>query len=1235
MIFVNDFVHLHVHTEYSLLDGAVRIKDLIQRVKEYGMNSVAITDHGVMYGVIDFYKEAKENGIKPILGCEVYTAKRSRFEKEANVDSEQGHLVLLAETNAGYKNLMKIVSAGFIEGYYYKPRVDMEILGRYSEGIIALSACLSGDIPMAILNRDYERAKFLALQYDKIFGRGNFFLELQSNNIPEQNLVNSELIRLSRETGIPLVATNDVHYLNRSDYIAHDILLCIQTNKKINDENRMRFNTDQVYLKTPEEMWESFKNVPEALENTVQIASRCNVEIEFGKLHLPEYKLPDGVDHFEYLKNLCYEGLKQRYGENAGQDKVERLEYELSTIRQMGYTDYFLIVWDFIKYAKDNGIMVGPGRGSGAGSLVAYCLGITNIDPLKYNLLFERFLNPERVSMPDLDIDFCYERRQEVIDYVVKKYGEDRVAQIITFGTMAARAVIRDVGRALDIPYAEVDAIAKMIPFQLGMTIDRALELNPELEQIYDENPKIQELIDMSRLFEGMPRHASTHAAGVVISRDPIVEYVPLQKNEDVITTQFPMGVLEELGLLKMDFLGLRTLTVLRDTASLVEKLYGVKIDFNKMEMDDPEVYKMISEGKTLGVFQLESAGMTQFMKELKPTCLEDLIAGISLYRPGPMDQIPMYLRNKNNPELIKYDHPLLKDILDVTYGCMVYQEQVMEIVRVLAGYSMGRADLVRRAMAKKKADIMIKERENFIYGITDEKGNVIVKGAIRNGVDEATANKIFDEMMDFASYAFNKSHAAAYAVIAYQTAWLKYYYPVEFMAALLNSYMGSTDKISRYVNECKLMNIDVLPPDINESNVRFNVVNGKIRFGLAAVKNVGENAALEIINERNEKGIFKDFRDFCERMAERDINKKCVESLIKCGAFDSMGIYRSKLMAAYEKIMDSIHDIRRENLKGQISLFDLSGSGKPENTKLDINIYPDIKEFPRNMLLEMEKEMLGLYVSGHPLEEYKEILLSNITLRSIDLKTDSDRIDEGINESSSELLNDGKHVTVGGIIVGKKVKATRNDNLMAFVTLEDLYGTMEIIVFPQILSRYQEILNNEHIVLIKGKLSIREDEEPKIICEEVMKMNNLKAVDKVNTNAVQGPEDQAGQNASEDANENITGNIKGNTEENIQAHNNANAKTQNDSLLNPESLKKISKLYIRLPGTAAENENTDIMKATLCLMEFFHGLTPVYFYYPDENVIKLANRKYWVNINQSLISELEERFGKDNVKLV
>ena len=1089
---MKEFVHLHVHTEYSLLDGANRVKHLIKHAGDLGMRSIAITDHGVMYGVVDFYKEAVKNGVKPIIGCEVYTAKRSRFDKQSGLDSDLGHLVLLAKNNAGYKNLMKIVSCGFIEGFYYKPRIDMEVLEKHSDGIIALSACLSGDIPKALLQGDHEKARDLALKLDGIFGRDNFYLELQINGIEEQSLVNHKLIKLSKETGIPLVATNDAHYLRRQDAKAHEILLCIQTGKSINNEDRMKFSTEELYIKSPEEMYAAFSSIPEALENSLKIADRCNVELEFNKLHLPEFKLVDDTTPFEYLRTLCYEGLKPRYGEEVGYDIRERLEFELSTINQMGYVDYFLIVWDFIKYAKDKGIIVGPGRGSAAGSLVAYCLGITNIDPLRYKLLFERFLNPERISMPDIDIDFCFERRQEVIDYVVQKYGKDRVAQIITFGTMAARAAIRDVGRALDIPYNDVDQIAKMIPFQIGMNIDKALELNPEFRKRYEEDAIIGELIDTARLLEGMPRHASTHAAGVVISKEPITEYVPLQKNDESITTQFTMGLLEELGLLKMDFLGLRTLTVIRDAVDLIAANHNRLINIDRLDMDDIEVFKLIGEGRTAGVFQLESAGMTQFMKELQPSSLEDIIAGISLYRPGPMDQIPRYIRNKNNPHQVAYDHPQLEHILDVTYGCMVYQEQVMQIVRDIGGYSMGRSDLVRRAMSKKKFDVMEKERQNFIHGIIDDKGSIVVNGAVRNGVDESVANKIFDEMMDFASYAFNKSHAAAYAVIAYQTAWLKYYYPVEFMAALLNSFLGSSDKVSEYVRECTTLGIEVLPPDINESSVRFTVVNGKIRFGLAAVKNVGENAVKGIIEERIINGSYKSFREFCERVDGRDVNKRCIESLIKCGAFDSFGIYRSKMMAVYEKLVDGIQQIRKRNTDGQISIFEIAAD--KDEVKVSGDDYPNIKEFPSKMLLSMEKEMLGLYVSGHPLREYEDEIKTYVTFFSSSLNKETDEVDVEKEMESLKGISDGAQVTVGGIITAMKTKTTKSNNLMAFVNIEDLYGTMEVIVFPAILEKFNSLLTEENIVLVNGRISIKEEDQPKIICDEVKALTKVKA---------------------------------------------------------------------------------------------------------------------------------------------
>mgnify|MGYP006286601021 CR=1 FL=1 len=1170
---LKDFVHLHLHTEYSLLDGAIRIKDLVEKAKQYGMKSIAITDHGVMYGAISFYKEAVKNGIKPILGCEVYTAKRTRFDKQAGVDSEQGHLILLAKNNTGYKNLMKLVSAGFIEGFYYRPRIDMDILKEYNEGLIALSACLSGDIPFEILNNNYEGAKKKAVLYNEIFGQDNFFLELQMNGIEEQVYVNQALLKISKETNIPVVATTDAHYLRREDARAHEILLCIQTGKNINDENRMKFANNDFYLKSPEEMNNLFKNIPEAIENSVKIADRCNVEIEFGKIHLPEYKIDsDTKSACNYLKEICIEGLKQRYGETSIDDKYQRLEYELDIIKSMGYVDYFLIVWDFIKYAKEKGIAVGPGRGSAAGSIVSYALGITNIDPIKYGLLFERFLNPERVSMPDIDIDFCYERRQEVIDYVVNKYGKDKVAQIITFGTMAARAVVRDVGRALDIPYNEVDLIAKMIPFQLDMTIDKALEINSELKKRYSEDERIKELIDTGRLLEGMQRHASIHAAGVVISKEPLTEYVPLQKNDNVIFTQFSMNLLEEIGLLKFDFLGLRTLTVIRDSIELINSVSGEKMEIDSISIEDANVFKLISEGKTSGVFQLESSGMMQFMKELKPGSLEDIIAGISLYRPGPMDQIPKYIKNKNSPEEVKYDHPILKSILNVTYGCMVYQEQVMQIVRDLAGYSMGRSDIVRRAMSKKKYDVMEKEREVF------------VKGAINKGVKREVADKIFDEMMDFASYAFNKSHAAAYALIAYQTAWLKCYYPVEFMAATLNSFMGNSDKVAKYINECKVMGIEVLPPDINESFSKFTVSNNKIRFGLNAVKNVGENAIIHLINDRQENGHFKDFRDFLERIDCSNVNKRCIESLIKCGAFDFSGVYRSKLIAVYEKMLNGISQDKKQRMSGQLSIFEMQNKNvESEKTREQ---YPDINEYSQKILLSMEKEMLGLYITGHPLSEFEDTIKSCVTLFSSDL---SDNSEDNIDEMASNNIRDGLNVTIAGIISGKKTKTTKNNNMMAFLTLEDLYGSMEIIVFPSTYQKYSDFLHLDNIIKIRGKITIKEEEEPKIICEEIMPLKY-------------------------DMNEQKTTSINRVSEQKAEYN-----------------TKRAEKLYIRINKDMEEK----MFKSIKAMFKYFSGNIPTYIYNEKEKKIMNMGREYWINMNESLISELNEKFGDENIKVV
>jgi len=1039
---MSDFVHLHVHTEYSLLDGAGRVERLVERAKDLGMKSVAITDHGVMYGVVDFYKKAKSHGIKPIIGCEVYVAARTLKDRDPKYDSSQYHLVLLVKNQEGYNNLIKLVSMGFTEGFYYKPRVDIEVLKQHSEGLVALSACLAGEVATKLLNGNYEKAKEAALRYRDIFGEENFYLEVQDHGIQEQALVNQEIVRLSKETGIPLVASNDVHYVERDDSRAHDILLCIQTGKTVEDSARLKFSGEEFYLKSHEEMYELFKYIPEAIENTNKVAEMCNMDFIFGQVHLPAFEVPEGYTSDSYIRHLCFEGLKEKYSEITDEIR-ERAEYELSVITKMGYADYYLIVWDYVRYAKDNGIMVGPGRGSGAGSLVAYCLGITNIDPLKYNLIFERFLNPERISMPDFDVDFCYERRQEVIDYVIEKYGKGRVAQIITFGTMAARGAIRDVGRALNIPYAQVDLIAKKIPFELGMTIGRALEVNPELKRLYEEDETVMQLIDMSKSVEGMPRHSSTHAAGVVISKKNVTEYVPLQMNEDVVTTQFTMGTLEELGLLKMDFLGLRTLTVIRDTVEII-KAKGLDVpDVDHLNYDDAKVYKMISDGETYGIFQLESNGMTQFMKELKPSSLEDIIAGVSLYRPGPMDQIPRYVQNKYNPEKVRYLHPKLEDILQVTYGCVIYQEQVMQVFRELGGYSMGRSDLVRRAMSKKKADVMAKERANFIHGIIED-GKIIVPGCIRNGIDADIASRIFDELAEFAKYGFNKSHAAAYAIVAYQTAWLKYYYPVEFTAALITSVMGSSGKVAEYIMHSKNLNIEILPPDINESYIKFTVSEKNIRFGLAAVKNVGINAIASIIRGRDEKGSFKSLYDFLNKVDLSYINKRTVESLIKCGAFDSLGAKRSQMLAVYEKLMDGVQEQKKRNGEGQLSLFD-----SIETTEsMEKNIYPNIEEYPQNMLLFMEKEMLGLYVSGHPLLEYKELLDRKISITTVDLMKHSD--EEDVEKNIEDLSYDGQKVIMGGLFASVKQKSTKNNSLMAFAQLEDLYGTIEVIIFPR-----------------------------------------------------------------------------------------------------------------------------------------------------------------------------------------
>ena len=1187
----NKFCHLHLHTQYSLLDGSGKIKKIIQKAKELGMDSIAITDHGVMYGCVDFYKEAVANGIKPILGCEVYVASKSMNIKHPDKENSTNHLVLLVKNEIGYQNLMKLVSEASINGFYYKPRVDHDLLRKYSEGLIALSACLAGEVQKNILKNRMDKAKEVALLYKDIFKDG-FYLEIQNHGMEEQRKVNEENIKLSKETGIPLVATNDVHYIEQKDSKSHDILMCIQTGKTVEDENRRRYPSDQFYLKSPEEMWDMFSYVPEALENTVKIAEQCNFDYKFHESKLPKFPLPEGREPYEYLEEKCYLGLFERYdvfndlvnkpfnkqdvknivdkSEEAKQ-YVDRLEYELGVIKQMGYVDYFLIVWDFIRFAYDHGIPTGPGRGSAAGSIVAYTLGITKIDPIKYSLIFERFLNPERVSMPDIDSDFCYERRQEVIDYVVDKYGVDNVSQIVTFGTMAPRLCIRDVGRAMNYSYAEVDRIAKMIPNVPGITIDKALEMNPELKSIYELDERIKSLIDVSKDLEGLPRHTSTHAAGVVIASKPLVEYVPLQKNEEMIVTQFVMTTLEELGLLKMDFLGLRTLTVMSDAVKMVKENRNVDIDLDKIDFDDKEVYKMIGEGRTAGVFQLESPGMTSFMKELKPDNLEDIIAGISLYRPGPMAEIPKYIEGKNNHDKVSYLDPKLESILDVTYGVMVYQEQVMEIVRKLAGYSMGRSDMVRRAMSKKKHKVMEEERKNFIYGIVNENGDIEVPGCIRNGVSEEVGNKIFDSMMDFASYAFNKSHAAAYAVVAYETAFLMRYYPVETIAAMLNSVMGSSEKIAHYIKFAESLGIQVLPPDINESYAKFTVKGNCIRFGLGAIKNVGMAVIESITNSRDKKGVFTSLEDFIDKIELKDVNKRAVESLIKAGALDVFNVYRSKLLAVFEKVMDGVINERKRNIEGQMNLFAMS----EDQVNLPKVNYPNIKEFSKRNILAMEKEMTGLYLSGHPLDEYKKSLkLQTSTtiekiFKSYEIIQESiaNEISDDIN-GEEDLINDNDTVILGGILSDVKQKVTKNNTIMAFLQLEDLSGTIEVIVFPKTLERLRSLIEKDALVKIKGRVNIKEDELPKLICEQI------------------------------------------------------------------EGLEKVdsSKIYIRVKN------QEEVKQANFKLSELrkdHEGNSAVYVFDEEKKQSYRLSRDKWIHIDEVIIEVLKEEFGEDNIKIV
>ena len=1071
------FTHLHVHTEYSLLDGSSKIGELAARAKELGMDSMAITDHGVMYGVIDFYRAARAAGIKPIIGCEVYVSPGSRFDRETvHGEDRYYHLVLLAENNTGYQNLMKIVSKGFVDGFYYKPRIDEEVMREYHEGIIALSACLAGEVPRYLEKGLYEEAKEAAKRHLEIFGEGNYFLELQDHGIPLQRQVNQGIMRLSKELNIPLVATNDCHYINADDWEAHDILLCIQTGKKVSDENRMRYEGGQYYVKSEEEMRQLFPYAPEAIENTHKIAERCNVEIEFGVTKLPRFDVPDGYDSWGYLNHLCDEGFALRYPDDDGTLRA-RLDYELGTIKSMGYVDYFLIVWDFINFAKSHGIAVGPGRGSAAGSIVAYCLKITDIDPIRYQLLFERFLNPERVSMPDIDVDFCYERRQEVIDYVVEKYGKDQVAQIVTFGTLAARGVIRDVGRVMDLPYSLCDQVSKMVPAELNITLDLALQKNPELKALYESDEQVKKLIDMSKRLEGLPRHTSMHAAGVVISRTSIDEYVPLSRGADgTIVTQFTMTTLEELGLLKMDFLGLRTLTVIQDAVKMIEKDYGVKLDLEHIDYDDKKVMDSLGTGKNEGVFQLESGGFKTFMKELKPTTLEDIIAGISLYRPGPMDFIPKYLKGKNDPASITYTCPQLEPILKPTYGCIVYQEQVMQIVRDLAGYTLGRSDLVRRAMSKKKAAVMAKERQNFVYGNAEEG----VKGCIANGIDEKTANQIYDDMTDFAKYAFNKSHAAAYAVVAYQTAFLKFYYPKEFMAALMTSVMDNTTKVSEYILACRNMGIPILPPDINEGYSGFSVSGNGIRYGLSAIKSVGRAVVDVIIAERENGGLFKSLDDFVSRMSNKEVNKRTLESFIKSGALDTLPGTRKQKLIVSGDLLESKAREKKTVMEGQLSFFDLAPEEEKDNFQIT---FPNVGEYDKQTLLAFEKETIGIYVSGHPMEEYRELWEKNVTAKTSDFVVDED---------GKTVVEDNSNVVIGGMITSKKVKTTKTNQLMAFITIEDLVGTVEVLVFPKIYEKNRPSFTEENKVFVRGRASIGDDPVGKLICEEVIPFTDI-----------------------------------------------------------------------------------------------------------------------------------------------
>ena len=1170
------FAHLHVHSEYSLLDGSAKIDELISRTKEMGMDSIAITDHGVMYGVVEFYQRAKAEGIKPILGCEVYVAPESRFVKERRDEGTYQHLVLLAENEEGYRNLMQLVSLGFTEGFYYKPRVDMELLRQYSKGLIALSACLGGVVLRPLLNGGYEAAKTQALRYQEIFGQGNFYLEIQDHGLEEQRATNPQLIRMSQETGIPLVATNDIHYIHQSDFKAHEVLLCIQTAKTMQDETRMRYGSDQFYLKTPEEMYALFPYAKEALANTQKIADRCDITIEFNNYKLPKFfPLPEGMTAQDLLRQQCEAGLVQRYGADAPTHQA-RLDYELDIIFNMGFEDYFLVVADFVKFSHDNGIMVGPGRGSGAGSIMAFALRITDIDPIPFNLIFERFFNPERISMPDFDIDFCYMRRQEVIDYVVQKYGHEQVAQIITFGKMKAKAVTRDVGRALGMSYGDVDRIAKMIPTDLGITLKKALDMSNDLKEAYQNEDNTRELIDMSLRLEGLSRHASTHAAGVVICDRPVKEYVPLNTNDGLVTTQFTMGTVEELGLLKMDFLGLRTLTVIRLAVEEVKRSKNIDIDLYNWDYNDAKVYDMISQGKTSGVFQIESAGMTSFMKELQPESIEDLTAGISLYRPGPMDFIPQYIKGKRDPSKITYMHKSLEPILQATYGCIVYQEQVMQIVRDLAGFSMGRSDLIRRAMGKKQADVMAQERKNFIHGIPDQN----VAGCVANGIPEAAANKIFDAMTAFAAYAFNKSHGAAYSYITYQTAWLKYYYPVEFMAAIMTSVIDNSTKVSEYIYECKKAGIDMLPPDINKGNAVFSVEGTSIRFGLSSIKNVGRSVIDALVLEREKNGHFTSLTEFITRMAGADMNKRCLESLIRAGAFDSLGGKRAQYCSVFALVMDGQAHAKKNNLAGQLSLFDMEGAEETETLTDDL---PNMSEFSKKLMLQNEKELIGMYLSGHPLAEYEATISRYSTLTSIDF---SDR--EAEDEEDAPGLKDGTTVKYGGMVTAKSVKYTKADNkAFCFLTVEDMYGAVEVIVFSKLYEKFGSRLEVDQVLVIQGRVSAKEDEATKIVAMDMLFYEDIET--NIQYNAAPPPTERARQA--------------------------------------PPAKKQT--FWVKVPeGKAIQlRDITDILSK-------YHGGTPVMIYNEAQKKKYQAKESFWVAPNHLLAQELEALLGVGNVKI-